>query len=69
MGLRMSCPRQVAEPLAYEVHGTEGRVCARLGYGAAGCVLLARAFECVRTTGLGSGPVEDGAGGVPGGGR
>lgn len=30
---------------AYEVHGAEGRVCARLGYGAAGCVLLARALE------------------------
>jgi transcriptional regulator with XRE-family HTH domain len=29
----------------YEVHGVEGRVCARLGYGAAGCVLLARAVE------------------------
>jgi len=29
----------------YEVHGAEGRVCARLGYGAAGCVLLARASE------------------------
>ncbi|WP_329480878.1 helix-turn-helix domain-containing protein [Kribbella sp. NBC_01484] len=30
---------------AYEVHGAEGRVCASLGYGAAGCVLLARALE------------------------
>ncbi|WP_433160997.1 helix-turn-helix domain-containing protein [Kribbella sp. CA-247076] len=30
---------------AYEVHAVEGRVCARLGYGAAGCVLLARALE------------------------
>lgn len=29
----------------YEVHGVEGRVCASLGYGAAGCVLLARAIE------------------------
>jgi transcriptional regulator with XRE-family HTH domain len=29
----------------YEVHGAEGRVCVRLGYGAAGCVLLARAIE------------------------
>ncbi len=29
----------------YEVHGAEGRVCASLGYGAAGCVLLARAIE------------------------
>jgi transcriptional regulator with XRE-family HTH domain len=29
----------------YEVHGVEGRVCASLGYGAAGCVLLARAVE------------------------
>ncbi|MEU4604483.1 helix-turn-helix transcriptional regulator [Kribbella sp. NPDC023972] len=29
----------------YEVHGAEGRVCARLGYGAAACVLLARALE------------------------
>lgn len=29
----------------YEVHGAEGRVCASLGYGAAGCVLLARAVE------------------------
>jgi len=30
---------------AYEVHSAEGRVCASLGYGAAGCVLLARALE------------------------
>jgi len=30
---------------AYEVHGAEGRVCASLGYGAAGCVLLTRALE------------------------
>ena len=30
---------------AYEVHGAEGRVCATLGYGAAGCVLLTRALE------------------------
>jgi hypothetical protein len=30
---------------AYEVHGAEGRVCASLGYAAAGCVLLARALE------------------------
>ncbi|WP_460665751.1 hypothetical protein [Kribbella swartbergensis] len=29
----------------YERHSAEGRVCARLGYGAAGCVLLARALE------------------------
>jgi hypothetical protein len=29
----------------YQVHGAEGRVCASLGYGAAGCVLLARAVE------------------------
>jgi transcriptional regulator with XRE-family HTH domain/tetratricopeptide (TPR) repeat protein len=29
----------------HERHGAEGRVCARLGYGAAGCVLLARALE------------------------
>jgi hypothetical protein len=29
----------------YEVRGAEGRVCARLEYGAAGCVLLARAIE------------------------
>jgi transcriptional regulator with XRE-family HTH domain len=29
----------------YEVHGAEGRVCASLGYGAAGCVLLLRALE------------------------
>ncbi|HET6986133.1 MAG TPA: helix-turn-helix transcriptional regulator [Kribbella sp.] len=29
----------------YEVHSAEGRVCASLGYGAAGCVLLARALE------------------------
>ncbi|MEJ1131543.1 helix-turn-helix domain-containing protein [Kribbella sp. CCNWLW197] len=29
----------------YQVHGAEGRVCASLGYGAAGCVLLARAIE------------------------
>ena len=30
---------------AYEVRGAEGRVCASLGYGAAGCVLLLRALE------------------------
>jgi transcriptional regulator with XRE-family HTH domain len=30
---------------AYEVHRAEGRVCARLGHGAAGCVLLGRALE------------------------
>ena len=29
----------------YELHWFEGRLCARLGYGAAGCVLLARALE------------------------
>lgn len=29
----------------HEMHGAEGRVCARLGYGTAGCVLLARALE------------------------
>jgi transcriptional regulator with XRE-family HTH domain len=29
----------------YEVHGAEGLVCVRLGYGAAGCVLVARAIE------------------------
>ena len=29
----------------YEVHAAEGRVCARLGYGTAGCLMLGRALE------------------------
>lgn len=29
----------------YQVHGLEGRVCASLGYGTAGCLLLTRALE------------------------
>jgi transcriptional regulator with XRE-family HTH domain len=37
----------------YEVHCAEGRVCARLGYGSAGCVLLARALELCPTEWLG----------------
>ncbi len=45
IGIADELPSASTGPLAYEVHGTEGRVCARLGYGAAGCVLLARAFE------------------------
>jgi transcriptional regulator with XRE-family HTH domain len=35
----------LADWTAYDVHSAEGRMCARLGYGAAGCVLLGRALE------------------------
>ncbi|MFG1817422.1 helix-turn-helix domain-containing protein [Kribbella sp. NPDC049174] len=45
IGFADELPSASTGPLAYEVHVTEGRVCARLGYGAAGCVLLARALE------------------------
>ncbi|MFC6161961.1 helix-turn-helix domain-containing protein [Kribbella jiaozuonensis] len=31
--------------MPYQLHSAEGRVCARLGYGVAGCVLLERARE------------------------
>ncbi|TDD21564.1 helix-turn-helix domain-containing protein [Kribbella turkmenica] len=37
----------------YEVHRVEGRVCASLRYGAAGCVLLARALELCPNNWLG----------------
>jgi transcriptional regulator with XRE-family HTH domain len=32
-------------PLPHQVHGTEGRVCASLGYGTPGCLMLSRALE------------------------
>ncbi|TCO45584.1 transcriptional regulator with XRE-family HTH domain [Kribbella antiqua] len=36
---------QLSDLTAYEARWAEGQVCASLGYGAAGCVLLARALE------------------------
>ncbi|WP_329002362.1 helix-turn-helix domain-containing protein [Kribbella sp. NBC_00709] len=38
-------PGPLGDWAPFEVHSAEGRVCARLGYAAAGCVLLARALE------------------------
>ncbi|MGW6279565.1 helix-turn-helix domain-containing protein [Kribbella sp. NPDC055071] len=39
-------PSATTQDLApYQVHGLEGRVCAGLGYGPAGCLLLGRAVE------------------------
>lgn len=35
----------LADWASYEVHSVEGRVCSRLGYGIAGCVMLSRALE------------------------
>jgi transcriptional regulator with XRE-family HTH domain len=36
---------QPADYMPYELHWAEGRVCARLGYGVPGCILLERARE------------------------
>jgi transcriptional regulator with XRE-family HTH domain len=38
-------PAQPIDWMPYQLHWAEGRVCARLGYGVAGCVLLERARE------------------------
>jgi transcriptional regulator with XRE-family HTH domain len=39
--------------VAYELHWAEGRVCAQLGYGVPGCVLLERARELCPDTSIG----------------